>query len=134
MSWVANVMVSVDRVDNAHVEALSEWLRTAAPRRAQPEACGVGFLNLLTSVDTNQWGGWKHPECTVWAGALNHADLFALRHRVSEVPWREPNLMQLLIMDQEEGFFRVWMIRGGELRQFAPLEPNEEDEGFYQDC
>lgn len=34
-------------------------------------------------------------------------------------------------MDQEESFFRLWMIRGGELRQFAPLEPSEEDAGFY---
>ncbi|WP_406340683.1 squamosa promoter-binding protein 15 [Streptomyces sp. NBC_01578] len=127
MSWVANVMISVDMADNANVEALSEWLRTAAPRCAQPEARGVGFLNLLTSADTNQWGGWKQPECEVCEGALNHADLDALKQRAFEVPWREPNLVQLLVMDQEEGFFRMWMIRGNELRQFAPLEPNEED-------
>ena len=36
----------------------------------------------------------------VWAGALNHADLDALKQRNG-------------------------------LRQFAPLAPNEEDEGFY---
>lgn len=87
----------------------------------------MGFLNLLTSADTNQWGGWKQPECEVCEGALNHADLDALKQRAFEVPWREPNLVQLLVMDQEEGFFRMWMIRGNELRQFAPLEPNEED-------
>jgi hypothetical protein len=131
MSWVANVMISVDAADSASVEALSEWLRTDAPRRAQPEVHGVGFLKQLTSPETNQWGGWKHPECEVWAGALNHADLDALKQRVFEMPWREPNLVQLLVMDQEEGFFRMWMIRGSELRQFAPLQPNEEDEGFY---
>ncbi|MFJ4788640.1 hypothetical protein [Streptomyces sp. NPDC088794] len=48
-----------------------------------------------------------------------------------EMPWCEPNLVQLLVMDQEEGFFRMWMIRDSELRQFAPLQPNEKDEGFY---
>lgn len=69
----------------------------------------------------------------MWAGALNHADLDALRQRVLETPWREPNAVQLLVMDQEEVFFRMWMIRGSELRQYAPLEPNEKDEGFYSD-
>ncbi|WP_234317187.1 hypothetical protein [Streptomyces sp. NRRL WC-3744] len=57
MSWVANVMISVDMADSASVEALSEWLRTEAPRRAQPEVRGVGFLKLITSTETNQWGG-----------------------------------------------------------------------------
>ncbi|MFJ7629215.1 squamosa promoter-binding protein 15 [Streptomyces sp. NPDC097595] len=132
MSWVANVMISIDVADSASAEALSEWLRTDAPRRVHPEAHGVGFLKLLTSPETHDWGGWKNPECEVWAGALNHADLDALRQRVFEMPWREPNLVQLLVMDQEEGFFRIWMIRDGELRQFAPLEPDEEDDGFYQ--
>ncbi|KOV76526.1 MULTISPECIES: hypothetical protein [unclassified Streptomyces] len=131
MSWVANVMISVDMADSASVEALSEWLRTEAPRRAQPEVRVVGFLKLITSTETNQWGGWKQPECEVWAGALNHADLNALKRRVFETPWREPNRVQLSVMDQEEAFFRMWMIRGNELRQFAPLQPNEEDEGFY---
>lgn len=132
MSWVANVMMSVDVADSASVEMLSEWLRKDAPRRAQPQAHGVGFLKLLTTPGTNEWGGWKHPECEVWAGALNHADLDALKQRVFETAWREPNLVQLLVMDQQEGFFRMWMIRDNELRQFAPLQPNEEDEGFYR--
>lgn len=124
-------MISVDLADSASVEALSEWLRTDAPRRAQPEVYGVGFLKLLTSPETDQWGGWKHPECEVWAGAVNHANLDALKQRVFEMPWCEPHLVQLLVMDQEEGFFRMWMIRGSELRQFAPLQPNEKGEGFY---
>ncbi|NEB75839.1 squamosa promoter-binding protein 15 [Streptomyces sp. SID14478] len=132
MSWVANVMISIDVADRTGAEALSEWLRTDAPRRAHCETYGVGFLKLLTSPESHAWGGWKNPECEVWAGVLNHADLDALRQRVFEMPWREPKLVQLLVMDQEEGFFRMWMIRGGSLRQFAPLEPNEEDDGFYQ--
>ncbi|MEY9993006.1 hypothetical protein ABIE67_005038 [Streptomyces sp. V4I8] len=111
MSWVANVMISADGADQPHVEALSDWLRDEAPLRGQPDHSGV--------------------ECRVWAGALNHCDLDALRQRVAESPWREPNIVQLLVMDQEESFFRLWMIRGGELRQFAPLEPSEKDAGFY---
>ncbi|MGK5693059.1 squamosa promoter-binding protein 15 [Streptomyces sp. URMC 128] len=130
MSWVANVMISAADADRANVEALSAWLRDEAPYRGQPDASGVGDLNLLTDQDPG-WGGWKWPECRVWAGALNHCDLDALRKRVAETPWREPNVVQLFVMDQEESFFRLWMIRGGELRQYAPLTPSEEDAGFY---
>lgn len=132
MSWVANVMILVDMTDNENVEALSEWLRTEAPRRSGHEGRGVGYLNPLTDVGSARWGGWKAPECDVWAGALNHADLEALRQQFIETPWREPNTAQLFVMDQEEAYFRLWMIRGGELRQFAPLVPDEEDEDFYQ--
>ena len=56
MSWVANVMISVDMDDNESAEALSEWLRTEAPCRSipdhpSPEHRGVGYLRLLTSAD-----------------------------------------------------------------------------------
>jgi hypothetical protein len=68
MSWVANVMILVDAADSASAEALSEWLRTDAPRRAQPEAHGVGFLKLLTSPETNQWGGCS----TCWSDVPRH--------------------------------------------------------------
>ncbi|MDQ1019514.1 squamosa promoter-binding protein 15 [Streptomyces afghaniensis] len=130
MSWVANVMISAADADRANAEALSVWLREEAPHRGQPDASGVGDLNLLTDQDPG-WGGWKWPECRVWAGALHHCDLDALRKRVKETPWREPNVVQLFVMDQEESFFRLWMIRDGELRQYAPLTPAEEDAGFY---
>lgn len=47
------------------------------------------------------------------------------------MPWQCPNALQVFVMDQEESFFRVWMLRGGELRQYAPVVPDEEDPGFY---
>jgi hypothetical protein len=130
VSWVANVMVSADASDWRNVEALSDWLRDEAPRRRQPGAVGVGSLRLITGPDAG-WGGAKNPECEVWAGALNHADLDALRQRFAGTPWRVPGAVQLLIMDQEEWFFRLWMIRDGELRQYAPPAPSEEDDAFH---
>ncbi|MFG2525700.1 squamosa promoter-binding protein 15 [Streptomyces sp. NPDC048527] len=132
MSWVANVMISADQADAANVEALSHWLRDEAPRREQPEVVGVASLRLTTGPDA-LWGGAKRPECAVWAGALNHADLVALRSRVEAAPWQEPNAVQLLVMDQEESFFRLWMIREGSLAQYAPLAPSEEDVDFYRE-
>lgn len=86
VSWVANVVVSVDSADSENVRALSDW--------------------------------------------LNHADLDALRRRFAETAWRLPNAAQLLIKDQEDCYFRLWMIRDGRLAQYAPLEPSEEDDAF----
>jgi hypothetical protein len=125
MSWVTNVMLSVDSMDNGVAAEFSEWLRTEAPLRDH-DGRGCGFLALITDQDS-QWGGWKFPECDVWAGTLNHADLGAVVARVRQLEWKQPLAVQFLIMDQEEGFFRLWMFRGGELRQFAPLQPDEDD-------
>ncbi|GAA4548555.1 hypothetical protein [Amycolatopsis samaneae] len=130
MSWVANMMMSVALDDNRQAEALSEWLRTQAPLRDGRPGRGCGFLAETTGQDS-QWGGWKYPECVVWAGALNHADLDALLDRVGRLPWRQPNQVQVFLMDQEESFFRLWMFRDGTLRQFAPATPDEEDPDFY---
>ncbi|MFF0869279.1 hypothetical protein ACFYUV_46500 [Nonomuraea sp. NPDC003560] len=129
MSWVANVMVSVDAVDRPNVEALSNWLRAEAPRRDRP-GMGCGFLTETTGQDS-QWGGWKFPECSVWAGTLNHADLPAVLDRVQNIAWRCPNAVQVFLMDQEESFFRLWMLRNGMLKQYALPHPGEEDEGFF---
>jgi hypothetical protein len=47
------------------------------------------------------------------------------------VPWHAPNAVQLMLMDQEEWFFRIWMIREGRLQQYAPELPDEDEESFW---
>jgi hypothetical protein len=126
VSWVANVMLSVSPRDNGTVAEFSEWLRTEAPHRHGADR-GCGFLTLTTARDT-QWGGWKYPECDVWAGVLNHADLDAVLEHVRQLGWQRPHEVQLFVMDQEEDFFRLWMFRDGAFRQYAPTTPTEE---FY---
>ncbi|WP_285504831.1 hypothetical protein [Actinokineospora sp. NBRC 105648] len=127
---MASVMVSVGAGDRGRAVELSEWLRTQAPHRDDPEARGCGSLREVTGRDS-QWGGGKYPECDVWAGVLNHADLEAVLDRVRAVEWHAPNEFQLFLMDQEQSFFRLWMFRDGDLRQFAPTSPNEEDPEFF---
>ncbi|MCP2337628.1 hypothetical protein [Actinomadura rupiterrae] len=131
MSWVANVMVSVNPADRRNVEALSEWLRSDAPLQNKASG-GCGFLSETTGGDS-AWGGWKSPECTVYAGALNHADLRALLERVRGTAWRVPNALQLFIMDQEQSYFRLWMLRDGRVQQYAPTHPDEDTDAFYPD-
>jgi hypothetical protein len=130
MSWVANLMVSIDIEDRANAETLSEWLRLGALLRHDTPKRGVGYLTEITGQDT-QWGGWKYPECNVWAGALNHADLAAMLDHIKNMPWQQPNALQVFVMDQQESFFRVWMLRDGTLRQYAPTQPHEEEPEFW---
>ncbi|WP_319464164.1 hypothetical protein [Micromonospora sp. RTP1Z1] len=91
---------------------------------------GCGELALIAESD-NQWGGYKYPECAVYAGALNHADLDALVEHFGSVQWHTPNAVQLFVMDQEQSFFRVWMVRKGKPQQYAPTSPDEEDDQFW---
>jgi hypothetical protein len=120
------LMVSFE--DAALVPELSDWLETAAPWNGPsvpPNSTGVGFLRSLTNAE---WGGWKLPECHVWGGALNHADLDAVVKRVAEMPWDRPGAVQLLIQDQEQTYFRLWMLRDGRMRQLAPDPPPDGSE------
>lgn len=112
-------MISFEPGDRAAVEELSRWLQTAAPRRGFDQDGWVGSLNETTGSDTT-WGGGKFPECDVYAGALNHADLTALVAQIERVAWKHPEFVQLFVMDQEQVYFRVWMFRGPKLRQIAP--------------
>jgi hypothetical protein len=129
MSWVANLMLSVEIDDNANAEDFSRWLDEECPLRDGPGFGGRGRLALITGRDT-QWGGYKYPECEVYAGALNHADLHAVVEHFGYVAWRNPNAAQLFVMDQQETFFRVWMIRDGKVQQYAPTSPSEDDDEF----
>ncbi|MDF0376177.1 squamosa promoter-binding protein 15 [Streptomyces sp. KA12] len=127
MSHVANVMISVEPDDRPAAEELSQWLQTSALRRGfGPGAVGwVGSLRETTGSDT-RWGGGKHPECDVYAGALNHADLAGLVAHVERMVWAHPEFVQLFVMDQEQVYFHVWMFHGTRLRQFAPEGREEE--------
>jgi hypothetical protein len=128
MSWVANLMVQADRADAALVQRLDEWLQAAPRRDGTFGPRGVGSLRSLTNPLDHTWGGWKNPECDLWAGALNHADLEALLDCIRSLPWRHAGRLQVFLMDQEESYFRLYMFRDGRLQQFAPPPPPDADD------
>ena len=129
MSWVANLLLSVDGDGLSNVvDEFARWLREDAPWNGPsdpPGATGVGDLQPLTDPPA-RWGGSKRPECQIWGGVLNHADLAAVVERFGSLSWRHPSAAQLLLMDQEESYFQLWMIRNGRPQQFAP--PPEDDQ------
>ncbi len=128
MSWVANLMISVSWDDDKLVPQLSDWLENEAPYQNGEEGNGVGTLQRITGSGEpgtlfGVWGGWKNPECKVWAGVLNHADLRALLRKIGAMPWAEPQYLQVFLKDQEDSYFQLWMIRDGAWRQYAPPDP-----------
>jgi hypothetical protein len=112
------------------VTAFDRWLREDAPWNGPsvpPESTGVGFLrNLAQSPDA--WGGWKAPEGMLFGGATNHADVDAIVARFAAIPWQYPNVAQLFIRDQEQDFFRLWMIVNGKPSQLTPSPPSGSDD------
>lgn len=127
MSRVADVLLSVEIEDTSLAGAFSEWLRTEAPRQEPSDARGVGFLKPLNE-NPEIWGGWKYPESYLWGGAMNHASIADIVKRFAQTPWSRPETAQLLIRDQEQGAFRLWMIRDGRAQQFVPLPDLGPDE------
>lgn len=130
MSWVANVMLSVSRDDVGTAEQFAAWVEAECPHRHDPRGGGVGTLADITHAGA-RWGGHKFPECTVYGGALNHANLRTLVDHFGAVEWRHPAAVQLFVMDQEQSFFRLWMIRDGRAQQYAPTSPDENDDDFW---
>ena len=120
--------------DDQVVARLNDWLRNDAPWNepsVPPGATGVGFLTELSRGGPegrgSMWGGWKYPECRLWEGAFNHADSDAVVERVATLTWSEPTNVQLLLKDQEQSYFRLWMFRGGGFEQFAPPPETDDD-------
>ncbi len=134
MSWVTNILLSVDFTeDGALVDEFDRWLQTQAPQDGRPDVKGVGSLRALHH-NAEAWGGVKYPEALLWAGVLNKADVAAVVRRFGATDWRFPHLVQLFVQDQEQSAFRLWMIRDGEARQYAPLPDFDADEGFMPEA
>ena len=126
MSWVANLILVVSQLEETtNVESFDDWLRNDAPWNGvsvPPDAMGVGYLGDLRS--SGGWGGFKNPEVRIYGAALNHADTIAVVQQFAVTEWIHPQVAQLLICDQEQDYFRVWMVSNGKPVLLTP-EPDE---------
>ena len=52
-------------------------------------------------------GGTKHLECRVYLSAFNHADTETILKAVDQAPWREKEMVQVFVKEQEEELFRL---------------------------
>jgi hypothetical protein len=126
MSWVSNVLVSFDMTDLDTANELNRWLAEDAPQREDSGIRGVGLLGDLVGIEASPWRGPKFPECRLWGGTLNKADLGAVIAKFESLPWQVPAAAQIFIQDQEQSYFRLWMIRNGRADQYAPPPPGDD--------
>lgn len=105
---VPNLILTADLDDWARADELNEWLDEHASAR-----WGAG-----RDVDTD----------TLTWRIRNLADVGAVVRHAERMPWAHPEFLQLLIKDQEEVFFRLWMFRGGRLVEMTPPERSVQEE------
>jgi hypothetical protein len=116
MSRVTELVVIVNPTDQSAVQELSFWLTEDNANQDDRGSGGTGNLLPLTE----NWGGYKNPSSELWAGALNYIDVAALLTHMTEINWTEPDQVQILVQEEEDDYFRLYMIRNGALRLFTP--------------
>lgn len=129
MSHITVTMMMVDIEDNATVYQLNQWLREE----------GGGWLNHLgddpprkfTYEQDVVWGGYKGAHADVWGGGLNNVHREKVLAHIAHTPWLHPNCVQVLMQSEGQGYFRLWMIRDGELRLYTPTEPDDSTNSFW---
>lgn len=129
MSRTTEILLYVAATDEHHVEDLTFWLRDFAPRSDDRVTGSPGHLLPLTGeVGGEAWGGYKATSAIIWAGVANYLDVGSFVDHVGGVPWGEPDSVQLLVRDEGDPWFRLFMIRGGGLRQYCPAPPADEQD------
>ena len=69
------------------------------------EADGGGYGEF---VDVSERaGGTKYMECRVYLSAFNHADTETILKAIDQAPWRDKDMVQVFVKEQEEDLFRL---------------------------
>jgi hypothetical protein len=101
MSYVQNVLIAGG--DRAGMEQLNLLVRqhTRDDQKSQE----------FTDLTAYEWGGYKGPECDLWACAFNYGpSMDDLIDMVEAVTWRDPACIQIFYMDQNDLTFEVWPV------------------------
>jgi hypothetical protein len=97
MSRVTNVILTahVGRKDSdPEIDAVNKFLR-------ETEGGGGGKF-----VEASQHaGGPKHMECRVYLSAFNHSDTGVILRAVDQAPWRDKEMVQVFVKEQEQEEF-----------------------------
>lgn len=138
MSRAVDVILITGPADDGNVEELSFWMATAdaadlgrddTEQGTGPPGDGqVGSLLPLNGpVGEDLWGGHKRVIGGVWGAATANLHWSRFLDRVRDAPWEDPDQVQLLLRDDGDSYFRVYMFVDGELQNVAP---QPKDDGF----
>jgi len=96
MSQVTNVILTTASYEHA-IDAVNEFLRNA-------DGGGHGeFIEV-----TKHAGGTKAMGCAVYLSAFNYADSDTILRAVDhQAPWTDREWVQVFVMEEDEGVFRL---------------------------
>jgi hypothetical protein len=107
MSRVTNAILAAHVGPDGHaddeIESVNRFLR-------ETECGGYGEFREVTT----HAGGTKNMECRVYISAFNNADTDVILHAVDQAPWREKEMVQVFIKEQEQELF-VLRYSGGSI-------------------
>jgi hypothetical protein len=52
-------------------------------------------------------GGAKYMECRVYLSTFSHADTETILNAIDQAPWRDKDMVQVFVKEQEEELFRL---------------------------
>ncbi len=118
MSRVSDVIVSAD-AQEAALEPLT---------RRDDSRAWSGVLAPITGRDADRF--WVHdgkgPVSDIWVGTFSGLDRAALLADLERLPWTCPHSVQVLIRDDQDDCFGLWMLHEGRLRE-VPLPATRRD-------
>lgn len=97
MSIVTNILLSVGTLDWDDLE----------DGRPPLDAVNAYFYPRRGLLPLGEVGGWKAFEAAVFTGAFNHLDLPAFMAHLRALTWHEPELVQVVVKEQEDDLFRI---------------------------
>ncbi|MGW6952873.1 hypothetical protein [Streptomyces xanthophaeus] len=77
-----------------------------------------GWHECFRRVDDGMFGGWGRPseECYAWVIQFGKGDRWTmLLTHLESLPWPDPWSVQVLVHDQDDACFGLWMIHDGRL-------------------
>jgi hypothetical protein len=109
MSVVTNVIltahVGLQDDSDPEIDSINKFLQ---------EADGGGYGKFIEVSD--HAGGTKYMECRVYLSAFNHADTETILKAVDQAPWRDREMVQVFVKEQEEELFRLRYSGGSKIR------------------
>jgi hypothetical protein len=151
MSRDVEIIFLVNFTDDPKVEELTFWLGT--PEAVDPDAMKIlqdivdhssaesdenaavtvpldrvgNLMPLNGAVGEELWGGSKATSVSVWGGVTSNMHWGRFLDRVKAIPWTDPERMQILMKDDGDTYFRMYMFRQGKLINVVPAP---EDGGY----
>jgi hypothetical protein len=123
VSQVTDVIMIVDPADDPNVEDISFWLAGDEPRSDDRTTARIGALMPLTgALGAELWGGDKDIGFSLWGAVTNNLDWELFFERVETTAWADRERVQLLLKEDGDSYFRLYMFKGKRFANFAPVE------------